>query len=148
AHFVAGEIARLQKEENRNGAEIAVFYLTNAQSRILEEVFLRYGLPYRVVGGLKFYERKEVRDAIAYLRAAHNPADRVSVVRAAGSPKRGVGDGTIAKLEAFASEQQLPIADAFTRAEEIRELTSRQKGGALELARILKLIRERDQAQP
>jgi DNA helicase-2/ATP-dependent DNA helicase PcrA len=147
AHFVSGEIARLQREESRKGSDIAVFYRTNAQSRVLEEIFLRYGLPYRVVGGLKFYERKEVRDGIAYLRAAHNPNDRVSVIRAAGSPKRGVGEGTIAKLEAFAAANQIPIADAFVRAEEIKELTSRQKGGALELARLLQLIRERDAAE-
>ena len=147
AHFVSGEIARLQREDGRKGSDMAVFYRTNAQSRILEEVFLRYGLPYRVVGGLKFYERKEVRDAIAYLRAANNPNDRVSVIRAAGSPKRGVGDGAIARLEAFAAENQLPIAEAFFRAEEIAELSSRQRGGALELARILKLIRDRDEAE-
>jgi DNA helicase-2/ATP-dependent DNA helicase PcrA len=146
AHFVAGEIARLEREEQRKGRDVAVFYRTNAQSRVLEEVFLRYGVPYRVVGGLKFYERKEVRDAIAYLRAANNPVDRVSVIRAAGSPKRGVGDGAIARLEAFASQAEIPIAEAFARAEEIRELTSRQRGGALELARVLRLIRERDEA--
>jgi DNA helicase-2/ATP-dependent DNA helicase PcrA len=165
AHFVSGEIARLtsgglggpaERSEaaarsaaapRYNGRDIAVFYRTNAQSRVLEEIFLRYGIAYRVVGGLKFYERKEVRDAIAYLRAAHNPADRVSVIRAAGSPKRGVGDGTIARVEAFAAEQGMALADAFARADEIRELTGRMKSGCMELARILKLIRDRDTAE-
>ncbi len=83
AHFVASEIGRLGSQ-GQPGSGVAVFYRTNAQSRVLEEVFLRYGVPYRVLGGLKFYERREVRDAIAYLRAAWNPSDRVSVIRAAG----------------------------------------------------------------
>ncbi len=145
AHFVSGEIARLTTEQFK-GSDVAVFYRTNAQSRVIEETFLRYGIAYRVVGGLKFYDRREVRDAIAYLRAANNPADRVSVVRAAGAPKRGVGEGTVAKLEEFAAAQGVPLADAFSRAEEIAGLTGRSRGGAFELAKILRLIRERDAA--
>jgi DNA helicase-2/ATP-dependent DNA helicase PcrA len=148
AHFVSGEIARLtgQGDEKRKGSDIAVFYRTNAQSRVLEEIFLRYGIPYRVVGGLKFYERKEVRDAIAYLRAAHNPADRVALIRAAGSPKRGVGEGTIARLVGFADSTGIPLAEACARADEVGELTGRMKSGCLELAGVLRLIKERDAA--
>ena len=147
AHFVAGEINRLTTHENTSGNEIAIFYRTNAQSRVLEEIFLRYGIPYRVVGGLRFYERKEVRDALAYLRAAHNPADRVSVVRAAQAPKRGVGEGTIEKVEAFARANDLALADAFDRADEIQGITGRARSGVHDLSRILKLIRERDAAE-
>ena len=147
AHFVSGEINRLTTHENIAGNEIAIFYRTNAQSRVLEEIFLRYGIPYRVVGGLRFYERKEVRDALAYLRAAHNPADRVSVVRAAQAPKRGVGEGTIEKVEAFARANDLALADAFERADEIQGITGRARSGVHDLARILKLIRERDAAE-
>ena len=146
AHFVASEIGRLQTAGEFSGNEIAVFYRTNAQSRVLEEVFLRYGIPYRVVGGLKFYERREVRDAIAYLRAAWNPADRVSVIRAAGSPKRGVGEGTVDRISAWASANDVPLADAFARADEIHGLTSKARAGAFELSRVLRLIRERDEA--
>jgi DNA helicase-2/ATP-dependent DNA helicase PcrA len=113
---------------------------------VLEETFLRYGLPYRVVGGPKFYDRREVRDAIAYLRAAHNPADRVSVVRAAGAPKRGVGDVSIEHISEWALANELPLADAFARADEIPGLTGRAKGGAFDLSRILKLVRDRDAA--
>ncbi len=87
-----------------------------------------------------------MRDAIAYLRAANNPADRVSVVRAAGAPKRGVGEGSVAKISDFAAEQGLALADAFSRADEVAGLTGRSKGGAYEFARILRLIRERDSA--
>jgi DNA helicase II / ATP-dependent DNA helicase PcrA len=146
AHFVSGEINRLTRDEGVSGNEIAVFYRTNAQSRVLEEIFLRYGIPYRVVGGLKFYDRREVRDALAYLRAAHNPHDRVSLVRASSSPKRGVGPGTVEKLAAFASSEQIPLADAFARAEEVKGLTGPARSGALDVARVLRLIRERDEA--
>ncbi len=149
AHFVASEIGRLtapEAGERFSGNEIAVFYRTNAQSRVLEEVFLRYGIAYRVVGGLKFYERREVRDAIAYLRAAWNPADRVSVIRAAGSPKRGVGEGTIDKIGTWASSNDVAIADAFARADEVPGLTSKARAGAFDLARVLRLIREKDEA--
>jgi DNA helicase-2/ATP-dependent DNA helicase PcrA len=149
AHFVASEIARITgdgADPRFSGNEIAVFYRTNAQSRVLEEVFLRYGIAYRVVGGLKFYERREVRDAIAYLRAAWNPADRVSVIRAAGSPKRGVGEGTIEKVAAWASANDVPIAEAFARADAIPGLTARARAGASDLARVLRLVREKDEA--
>jgi DNA helicase-2/ATP-dependent DNA helicase PcrA len=144
AHFVAGEIARLTSDGVHQGRDVAVFYRTNAQSRVLEEVMLRYGLPYRVVGGLKFYDRKEVRDAIAYLRAAHNPADRVSILRAAGAPKRGVGEGTIAKLEAWAAVEQIPLGEAMGRADGIPGLTGRARSGIADLVRVVKLIRTRD----
>ncbi|MEX0873364.1 MAG: UvrD-helicase domain-containing protein [Actinomycetota bacterium] len=157
AHFVAGEINRLTSTDvggvsggrsvaPLTGKDVAVFYRTNAQSRVLEETFLRYGLPYRVVGGLKFYDRKEVRDAIAYLRAAHNPADRVSVVRATGAPKRGVGDTSMERITEWALANELPLADAFARADEIPGLTGRAKGGAFDFSRILRLIRDRDAA--
>ncbi len=150
AHFVSGEINRLTRETGPfgkvSGAEVAVFYRTNAQSRVLEEIFLRYGIPYRVVGGLKFYERREVRDAIAYLRAAHNPADRISLLRAVGSPKRGVGEGTVEKLERFAIAEGLSLAEALERADEVQGLTGKARAGAHDVARILRLIRERDAA--
>jgi DNA helicase II / ATP-dependent DNA helicase PcrA len=146
AHFIAGEINRLAREEDRKGSEIAVFYRTNAQSRVLEEVFLRFGIPYRVVGGLKFYDRREIRDALAYLRAAHNPADRISLLRAAGSPKRGVGEGTVDRLLQWATERGITLADAFERADEVTGLTRPAKAGAADVARILRTIRERDAA--
>jgi len=81
---------------------MAVFYRTNAQSRVLEEQFLRSGVPYRVVGGTRFYDRREVKDAMAYLKAVVNPTDEVSVKRVLNVPKRGVGDQTVGRLDAFA----------------------------------------------
>ena len=92
AQFVAGEIRRLREEEGARYADAAVFYRTNAQSRTFEEVFIRVGLPYKVVGGVRFYERREVRDAIAYLRAIANRTDDVSLRRILNVPKRGIGD--------------------------------------------------------
>jgi DNA helicase-2/ATP-dependent DNA helicase PcrA len=92
AAFVAGEVDRLGDEHGVKHSDVAVFYRTNAQSRVFEEVFIRVGLPYRVVGGVRFYERKEVRDALAYLRVLANPADVVNLRRIINTPRRGIGD--------------------------------------------------------
>ena len=81
---------------------MATFYRTNAQSRVLEESLMRFGIPYKVVGGTRFYDRREIKDAMAYLRAVVNPADEVSVKRVISVPKRGVGDSSVAKLDALA----------------------------------------------
>src|SRR5207249_5468147 len=85
--------------------DLAVFYRTNAQSRVLEEVFVRSGIPYRVVGGVKFYDRREVKDLLAYLRALANPDDEVSLKRIVNVPKRGVGDTSVSKVEAYATQR-------------------------------------------
>ena len=90
AQFVAGEIDRLVDQGRARYGDVAVFYRTNAQSRALKEIFIHVGMPYRVVGGVRFYERREIRDAIAYLRAIVNLADDVSVRRILNVPKRGI----------------------------------------------------------
>ncbi|MDN6623755.1 MAG: DNA helicase PcrA [Acidipropionibacterium jensenii] len=105
--------------------EVAVFYRTNAQSRPFEDVFIRTGLPYRVVGGVRFYERREVRDAVAYLRAIANPADDVSVRRILNVPKRGIGARAEASLELFATARRIPFSEAIDRAGEITSMASR-----------------------
>ena len=92
AAFVAGEIDRLVDSGEIRNSDVAVFYRTNSQSRVFEDVFLRVGLPYKVVGGVRFYERREVRDALAYLRVLSNPEDTVSLRRILNVPKRGIGD--------------------------------------------------------
>ncbi len=125
AQFVASEIDRLSDAGTATYGETAVFYRTNAQSRSFEEVFIRVGLPYRVVGGVRFYERKEVRDAIAYLRAIANQADDVSVRRILNEPKRGIGDTTEAAVEEFAIAHRIPFGEAVDRAAEINGLQSR-----------------------
>ena len=101
ARFVAAEIAALI-EEGYSSSEIAVVYRTNAQSRVLEDVLVRQGIAYQVIGGPRFYERAEIKDAIAYLQVIDNPNDAVSLMRIANRPRRGIGDTTIARLVNYA----------------------------------------------
>ncbi len=122
ARFVAGEISRLQHEEGCSYSEIAVFYRVNAQSRVLEDIFVRYGIPYRVVGGTKFYERAEIKDALAYLLLLENPADSISFLRIVNSPKRGIGGATQMAINRFADAEGLTLPAASARAEEIADL--------------------------
>jgi DNA helicase-2/ATP-dependent DNA helicase PcrA len=116
ALYLAREIHRLVEEFPYRYGDLAVFYRTNAQSRVLEEVFVRSGIPYRVVGGVKFYDRREVKDVLAYLRALTNPDDEVSLKRIVNVPKRGVGDTSVSKVEAYAAERNLTFGGALARA--------------------------------
>ncbi|MCW2786371.1 MAG: ATP-dependent helicase PcrA [Marmoricola sp.] len=125
ARFVAEEIDRLADEGSARSGDVAVFYRTNAQSRVFEEVFIRVGMPYKVVGGLRFYERREVRDAIAYLRTLVNPADQVSLRRILNTPKRGIGDRAEACVDAFASRERITFWEALQRAAEAPGIASR-----------------------
>ncbi|MGW5642683.1 UvrD-helicase domain-containing protein [Saccharopolyspora sp. NPDC003752] len=114
--FVAGEIDRLVDEGDATFNDIAVFYRTNNQSRVFEEVFIRLGLPYRVVGGVRFYERREVRDALAYLRVLDNPDDTVSLRRILNVPKRGIGDRAEAVVAVHAEQERISFAAALRKA--------------------------------
>ncbi|MDQ3916215.1 MAG: UvrD-helicase domain-containing protein [Actinomycetota bacterium] len=138
--WVAREVARL-KDHGYALADVAVFYRTNAQSRVLEEMFSKEEIAYRVVGGVRFYERKEVKDLLAWLRASMNPSDAVSVARAAQAPRRGIGDTTLARVTAFAQSQAISLGEAFDRAEEVPGLNKRAVGGVLEAARLFERIR-------
>src|SRR5438445_3435737 len=117
ARFVAAEIAALV-EEGYNGSEVAVFYRTNAQSRVLEDVLVRQGIAYQVIGGPRFYERAEIKDVIAYLQAIDNPYDAVSLQRIANRPRRGIGDASLARLQAHADAQGISLWEALGQAEE------------------------------
>src|SRR4051794_34136564 len=117
ARFVAAEIAALV-EEGFSGSEIAVFYRTNAQSRVLEDVLVRQGVAYLVIGGPRFYERAEVKDVIAYLQAIDNPYDAVSLQRIANRPRRGIGDASLARLQAHADAYGSSLWEALDHAEE------------------------------
>jgi DNA helicase-2/ATP-dependent DNA helicase PcrA len=129
AFFVATEIERLvQDEAEETYSDIAVFYRTNAQSRVLEDVFMKAGIPYRVIGGLRFYERKEIKDVVGYLKALVNPQDVVSVRRVINTPKRGIGDQTVAALEGFARDEEITLLQAARRAEEVAVLSPRALG--------------------
>jgi DNA helicase-2/ATP-dependent DNA helicase PcrA len=116
ADWVAREIERLRWEHEVRPSDVAIFYRTNAQSRVFEEVFIRSGLPYKVVGGVRFYERKEVRDALAYLRAIANPDDTVSVRRILNTPRRGIGDRAEACVDALANRERISFGAALRRA--------------------------------
>ena len=125
AAFVAEEVDRLNDAGQATPGQVAVFYRTNAQSRVFEEVFIRVGLPYRVVGGVRFYERREVRDLLAYLRLIANPADEVSLRRVLNVPKRGIGDRAEAYVAAFAQRERITFAQALARPAEVPGLAAR-----------------------
>ena len=118
ATFVASTARQLHDDHASNWRDLAVLYRTNAQSRVVEEAMMRLGVPYKVVGGTRFYDRREVKDAMAYLRAVVNPADEVSVKRVLNVPKRGVGDASIAKLDALAAAEGIGFVDALRRADD------------------------------
>ena len=117
ARFVAAEIAALV-EEGYSADEIAVFYRTNAQSRVLEDVLVRQGIAYQVIGGPRFYERAEIKDLIAYLQVLDNPFDAVSLARIANRPRRGIGDTTLAKLQSYADAHGISLFEALAYPEE------------------------------
>jgi DNA helicase-2/ATP-dependent DNA helicase PcrA len=117
ARFVAAEVAQLI-EDGSSGREIAVFYRTNAQSRVLEDVLVRQGVPYQVIGGPRFYERAEIKDAVAYLQVIDNPADAVSLLRIANRPRRGIGDATLTRLQLWADANGTTLHEALGHAEE------------------------------
>ncbi|MFI0432333.1 MAG: 3'-5' exonuclease, partial [Candidatus Nanopelagicales bacterium] len=125
AAFIAGEIDRLSDEHEVVASDVAVFYRTNAQSRAVEEVLIRVGLPYKVVGGTRFYERKEVKDALAYLKVLVNPADDVSLRRILNTPRRGIGDRTEEQVDAFAQRERISFGAALERADEVPGLSGR-----------------------
>ncbi len=116
ARWISQEIERLGEENGVRPGQVAVFYRTNAQSRALEEAFMRAGLPYKVVGGTRFYERKEIKDALAYLRAVDNPDDTVSLRRIFNVPKRGLGQKAEATLAAHAEQYGISFGQAISDA--------------------------------
>ena len=125
ARFVSEQIDKLVDTEGIKPSDVAVFYRTNAQSRVFEEVFIRTGQPYRVVGGVRFYERREVRDALAYLRMLVNPADEISLRRVLNTPKRGIGERAEACVEALAQRERITFWEALQRADEAPGIATR-----------------------
>ncbi|MFF3598827.1 DNA helicase PcrA [Kitasatospora indigofera] len=125
AQFIADEIDRLTDAGDARPGDVAIFYRTNAQSRVFEEVFIRVGLPYKVVGGVRFYERKEVRDVLAYLRVLSNPEDTVPLRRILNVPKRGIGDRAEAMIDALAARERISFAQALVRVDEAYGMASR-----------------------
>jgi DNA helicase-2/ATP-dependent DNA helicase PcrA len=136
AQFVADEILKLSA--TRPLESIAVLYRTHAQSRNFEDAFVRAGIPYTIVGGLKFYERKEIKDALAYLRLIAYPKDYISLERIINEPPRGLGPASVRRIVQYAEQKGLSIIDALCKASEIPRLTGPQKTAAEELGLVLK----------
>lgn len=125
ARFVIEQLQNLQRTENKKLGDMAILYRTNTQSRIFEEMLIKSGISYNMVGGLKFYERKEIKDIIAYLRVIFNPADSLSLLRIINVPKRGIGDASLAKIQAYAAASNVSLFEAVSNAAAIDGLSSR-----------------------
>jgi DNA helicase-2/ATP-dependent DNA helicase PcrA len=137
AFFVADEIERLRQSEGFRFGDVAVFYRTNAQSRVIEDVLMRVGAPYRVFGGVRFYQRKEIKDVLGYLRLLLNPQDVISFRRVVNMPKRGIGDATVSAVESFAREEGISVIDAAHRVDEIPTLAARAKGAVAGFVQVM-----------
>jgi DNA helicase-2/ATP-dependent DNA helicase PcrA len=142
AAFVAEEVDRLTDEGLASPGDVAIFYRTNAQSRVFEEVFIRVGLPYKVVGGVRFYERKEVRDLLAYLRLIANPADEVSLRRVLNVPKRGIGDRAEEYVAAYAARERISFAEALRTPLDVPGLAARSASAIAGFGELVADLRE------
>ena len=142
AGFVVDEIERHQ-DEGFNLADIAVFFRTNAMSRVIEDVFVRRAIPYTVVGSVKFYDRKEIKDAVAYLRVLVNATDEVSIKRIINEPRRGIGQTTVAHLDRYSQTQRISFFEGLRHASRIPQLNTRAQKSVLEFVALLDRIREK-----
>lgn len=125
--FVASEIKKISEADGLSYKDFAILYRTNSQSRIFEEVFRRNNIPYRIIGGLKFYDRKEIKDVLAYLRVIQNPVDTINLRRIVNVPKRNIGDATVEKVQQYANQMEDSLYNAFLDSEVIPTLTTRNK---------------------
>ncbi|MFD1931459.1 MULTISPECIES: DNA helicase PcrA [Nonomuraea] len=148
AMFVAQEVDKLTDEEGVRPGDVAVFYRTNAASRVFEEIFIRTGLPYKVVGGVRFYERKEVKDLLAYLRVLANPNDVVSLRRILNVPKRGIGDRAEALVEALSSRERISFWDALRRADEAYGMATRSLNAIREFVALIEDLIGKGEGMP
>ena len=142
AGFVVDEIERLQGE-GFNLADMAVFYRTNAMSRVIEDVFVRRGIPYTVVGSVKFYDRKEIKDVVAYLRTLVNHDDEVSVKRIINEPRRGIGATTVAHADRFSQKNRISFFEGLQRVTEISQLNSRAQKSVSEFLALIDQLHEK-----
>jgi len=142
AELIGREIERLQRQgEVKSTRDVAILYRTNAQSRPIEDVFRAFGLAYQVVGGVSFYQRREVKDVLAYMRLLRTPQDSVAMARVLNVPPRGIGDKTRSTLLGFAKAQEVTAAEALLRAEEIVEIPPRQRSAMAAFGRLLERLR-------
>ena len=139
AEFVAGQIHTLKRQnsEYENGSNFAILYRTNAQSRSFEEALMRLDIPYNIVGGLKFYDRKEIKDILAYLRAVANPDDSVSLKRIINTPRRGIGDTTSSKIEDAATQLGIPLWEILSDESSVNTLAGRSAKAIIKFAEMI-----------
>ncbi|KOV20849.1 ATP-dependent DNA helicase PcrA [Streptomyces sp. XY431] len=142
AQFIADEIDRLTDADAAKPGDVAIFYRTNAQSRVFEEVFIRVGLPYKVVGGVRFYERKEVKDVLAYLRVLSNPEDTVPLRRILNVPKRGIGERAEAMIDALAARERISFAQALRRVDEAYGMAARSANAVKKFNELMAGLRQ------
>jgi len=142
AQFVVSEVDKLVGQKKFKSGDIAVMYRTNAQSRAVEEAFIRYGMPYRLVGGTRFYERREVKDIIAYLRLIHNPYDSVSLSRVINVPPRGIGSRTTDQLDQMARERSMPVYAVLQMVSDDKSEQSLNSRTARSLTSFLEMLNE------
>ena len=128
SQWISHTLTQMHDSGDFRWGDMAVFYRTNAQSRVLEEGLMRSGIPYKVVGGTRFYDRREIKDAMAYLKIAVNPADEVSIKRVLNSPKRGIGDTTVGRLDVWANARGVTFLEALRHAEEAGVTGPAQRG--------------------
>ena len=128
SQWISHTLTQMHDSGDFRWGDMAVFYRTNAQSRVLEEGLMRSGIPYKVVGGTRFYDRREIKDALAYLKIAVNPADEVSIKRVLNSPKRGIGDTTVGRLDVWANARGVTFLEALRHAEEAGVTGPAQRG--------------------
>jgi DNA helicase-2/ATP-dependent DNA helicase PcrA len=140
ADFVVREIDRLRDLGRSNPGDTAIFYRTNAQSRVFEEVFMRVGIPYKVVGGVRFYERKEIKDFLAYLRVIVNPNDEVSMRRIINTPKRGIGDRALDQVDLYAQANNLTFWQALCEVEKNNELAQRSSASLVDFVKLIQSL--------
>lgn len=139
---VIQKIQHLNYKGNRYG-QMAILYRTNAQSRGFEDVLMREGIPYRVLGGLRFYDRKEIKDMLSYLKAIDNPSDSVSLERIVNVPKRGIGDSTVSQIKAFAEEKSLNVFEVMDNLDDYQELTLRSHKNVKKFSNLMNLLRQK-----
>ena len=138
ADFVVRQIARLRDLEKSKPGDTAIFYRTNAQSRVFEEVFMRIGIPYKVVGGVRFYERKEIKDLLAYLRVVVNPEDEISMRRIINTPKRGIGDRALDQIDLYSKNNGLSFWQSLCEVDKNQEITAKSSASLIEFVKFVK----------
>jgi DNA helicase-2/ATP-dependent DNA helicase PcrA len=148
AQYVVQTIEKLIQREKLQYGDCAVMYRINAQSRTIEESLMRFGVPYRLVGGTRFYRRQEIKDVVAYLRVVHNPHDSISLSRIINTPGRGIGQGTLTKLQSWATEREISIYEALSQMVQQKDLAARASNALTKFLEMLDALIQKSHETP